>query len=114
MLNDIFNILLPQISLGFFIILELILSMVLSPRFYKYSRFVSIIGISASIAFLTAVQTEPQYFAFQNSIMSDSYTLLFYFIILLAGFFVALLTKNLIKSSKSNAFTRANLFGPIL
>lgn len=105
MLNDIFNILLPQISLGFFIILELILSMVLSPRFYKYSRLVSIIGISISIALLTTVQTEPQYFAFQNSIMSDSYTLLFDFIILLAGFFVALLTKDLIKSSKSNAFT---------
>jgi NADH-quinone oxidoreductase subunit N len=37
--------------------------------------------------------------------MSDSYTQLFDFIILLLGFFVALLTKELIKSSKSNAFT---------
>lgn len=105
MLNDIFNILLPQMSLGIFIILELILAIILSPKFYKYSRLISVIGIFISIALLTTVQTEPQYFGLQNSIMSDGYTLLFDFIILLCGFFVALLSKNLIKSSKSNAYT---------
>ncbi len=105
MINDIFNILLPQVSLGFFIILQFVLGMVLSPRLYKLARIISIVGISISIVFLSTVQVEPQYFGFRNSIMSDSYTLLFDFLILLCGFFVALLTKNLIKSQKSNAHT---------
>ena len=67
MLNDIFNILLPQAALGVFIILLLTLGMILSPRFCKYARLVSIIGISSSIALLSTVQTEPQYFGFNNS-----------------------------------------------
>ncbi len=104
MLNDIFNILLPQISLGIFIIFQLVLSILLSPRYYRYSRLVSIIGISLSILLLSTVQTEPQYFAFRNSIMSDCYTLLFDFMILVCGFLVALLTKNLIKTIKRQAY----------
>lgn len=105
MLNDIFNILLPQICLGGFIILQLILSMFLSPRFYRYARLVSIVGISLSIVLLSTVQTEPQYFGFKNTIMSDSYTLLFEFVILLCGFFVALLSRGLVKTIKRSAYT---------
>ncbi len=105
MLNDIFNILLPHFGLGIFIIILLVLSMILSPRFYKYARLVSIIGISFSIVLMSTVQTEPQYFGFHNSIMADSYTLLFDFMILLCGFFVALLSKNLIKRTKRHAYT---------
>lgn len=105
MLNDLFNVMLPQVCLALFILIQLILSMVLSPRHFKYARLISAIGISLSIALLTTVQTEPQYFAFANSIMSDSYTLLFNFIILLCGFFTVLLTRNLVHSKKQNAYT---------
>ena len=105
MINDIFNIMLPQFVLGGFIILLLILSMVLSPRFYRYARLISIIGISSAIVLLSTVQTEPQYFGFRNSIMADSYTLLFNFVILLCGFLTVLLTKNLIKTVKRHAYT---------
>ena len=105
MINDIFNILLPQMILGLFIVLQLILSMIISPRYFRFARLVSIIGIFLSILFLTTVQVEPQYFGFHNSIMSDSYTLLFNFVILMCGFFVALLTRNLIKTIKRNAYT---------
>lgn len=114
MFNDIFNILLPQIALGFFIILQLILSMIVSPRYFRFARLVSVVGIVTSIVLLSTVQTEPQYFGFQNTIMSDSYTLLFQFIILLCGFFVALLSRNLIRTIKRNAYTfHAILLGAI-
>ena len=105
MINDIFNILLPQICLGSFIVLLLIMSIIFSPKYYKYSRIISLIGITLTVLLLSTVQTEPQYFGFRNSIMSDSYTLLFDFIILLCGFFVVLLTKNVITSIKRNAYT---------
>jgi len=104
-LNDIFNIFLPQTIICIFIALSLILSVILSPKFYKYSRFLSMIGIVSSIVPLSTVQTEPQYFAFRNCIMSDSYTLLFDFMILFCGFLVVLLTKNLTKQLKRNAYT---------
>lgn len=105
MINDLFNILLPQACLGFFIILQLLCSMFLSPRYFRYARLLSAIGIALSTVLLTTVQTEPQYFGFRNSIMSDSYTLLFHFVILLCGFFVVLLTRNLVHEQKQNAYT---------
>lgn len=105
MINDFFNVLLPQGCLGLFIIVQIFLSMFLSPRHYKLSRLISLVGISLSIVLLSTVQVEPQYFGFRNSIMSDSYTLLFHFIILLCGFFVVLLTGNLIKKLKQHAFS---------
>ena len=105
MINDIFNILLPQVCLGIFIFIQLICSMFLSPKYFRYSRLISAVGISLSIVLLTTVQTEPQYFGFKNSVMSDSYTLLFQFIILLCGFFTVLLTRNLIRERKQNAYT---------
>ena len=104
MLNDIFNILLPQMVLICFIIILLVLGMIFSPKFSKYSRLISVAGISLSIFFLSTVQTEPQYFALRNSIMSDSYTLLFDFIILLCGFFVALLSRKHIQNIKRSAY----------
>ena len=54
---------------------------------------------------LTTVQTDPQYFGLKNSVMSDSYTLLFHFVILVCGFLTALLTKNLVKTIKRHAYT---------
>lgn len=110
MLNDIFNILLPHVCLAGFIILQLILSMVLHPKFYRYARLVSVLGIVSSIVLLSTVQTEPQYFAFKNSLMSDSYTLLFDFMILLCGFFAILLSRNLVKTIKGNAYTYNAIF----
>lgn len=105
MLNDIFNILLPQMCLAGFIILQLILSVVLSPGKYKYSRLISTVGIVMTIFLLSTVQTEPQYFGFHKSIMSDYYTLIFDFIILVCGFLVALISRNHIRTIKGNAYT---------
>ena len=105
MVNDFLNILLPQGCIALFIILLLGMSLFVSPRFQKYARFVSCLGISIAIFLLTTVQVEPQYFGFKNSVMSDSYTLLFHFLILLCGFFTVLITKNLVQEKKQSAFT---------
>lgn len=105
MIADIFNILLPQFTVGAFIILLLVMSMIFSPRTYKYARLTAVVGISATIMMLTTVQTDPQYFGLKNSVMSDSYTLLFHFVILVCGFLTALLTKNLVKTIKRHAYT---------
>ena len=104
MINDFFNILLPQACLGFFILLQLLFAMFTSPKHYNMAKTISLVGLSLSILLLTTVQTEPQYFGFKNSIMSDSYTLLFHFIIFICGFLSILLSSNLVKTIKQNAF----------
>ena len=98
MINDFFNILLPQACLALFILIELVFAMFLGKEKYKLARPISAIGIALSVLLLSTVQTEPQYFGLRGTVMSDSYTLLFHFIILLCGFFVVLLTRNLILS----------------
>lgn len=110
MINDIFNVLLPHTCLALFIILQLVLAMVLSPRLYRFARLISVLGIALSIVLLSSVQTEPQYFAFKNALMSDSYTLLFDFAILLCAFLVALLTRSLVKTLKRNAYSFHAIF----
>lgn len=105
MIKDFFNIFLPQGCLIIFILSQLFLGMIATPRFYKFSRFLSLIGITLSALLLFTVQAEPQYFGFNLSVMSDSYTLLFQFVILLSAFFVTMLTKRLIKTLKQNSYT---------
>ena len=104
MINDFFNILLPQGCLALFILIQLIFGFFASPRVYKFARLVSVVGISLSIALLSTVQVEPQYFGLRGCIMSDGYTSLFHFIILLCGFFAVLLTKNIMNQKKQNAY----------
>lgn len=105
MINDFFNILLPQACLSLFILIELLMAIFVTKEKQSLARNISTIGLSLSIVLLSTVQIEPQYFGMHNALMSDSYTQLFHFIILLCGFFVVLLTKNLINSIQGNAFT---------
>lgn len=105
MLNDIYNILLPQIILGVFIFIQLFLAIFATPRLYKLARILSCTGIFLSIILQTLVQTEPQYFGFRNALMSDNYTQLFHFGILFCGLFTALLSKHLTEKQKQNSFT---------
>ncbi|MBE7711427.1 MAG: NADH-quinone oxidoreductase subunit N [Cyanobacteria bacterium SIG31] len=105
MINDFFNILLPQGCIALFIFIQLILAMCAPLKCYRSARWISAVGISMAIMLLSTVQTEPQYFAFRGALMSDSYTLLFHFVILLCGFFVVLLAKNIVQNMRQNAFT---------
>ena len=105
MINDFLNILFPQACLAIFILIELVMSMFVSKDKYYLARPIAAIGLSLSIVLLSTVQAEPQYFGFYNSIMSDNYTLLFHFIILLCGFFVILLMRNLTEIMRDKAFT---------
>ncbi len=104
MINDVFNILLPQTCLALFILAQLLLALFCNGKPYL-ARPISAIGVSLSIVLLSTVQTEPQYFGLRGAVMSDCYTLLFHFVILLCGFFVVLLTRNLLDSIKNNVFT---------
>ena len=105
MINDFFNMLLPQACIVFFIFIEFTCSLFFKEKRGELASMISAVGVSLSIVMLSTVQIEPQYFAMRGALMSDSYTLLFHFIILLCGFFVILLSKNLLLDKKNNAFS---------
>ena len=62
MINDIFNILLPQCAIGFTIILLIILSMILPIKSYKFARIISLVGIAFAIVFLSFIHCENTLF----------------------------------------------------
>lgn len=104
MINDFFNILLPQFCIATFVLIEIIMAIFVSKDKRDLSRYISIAGIFLGILSLSTVQIEPQYFGLRGALMSDSYTQLFHFIILLSGFFVVFLTRNHQENMNKNPF----------
>ena len=49
MINDFFNILLPQTCLALFILIELVMSLIVGKEKQGLARIISIIGIALSI-----------------------------------------------------------------
>lgn len=103
-LNNISNIMLPEITILVFIFIQLILSLVLDAKFYKLSKWISVFGIFLSIAFCTRVKIDPIYYAFKNSLLSDHYTVFFKVLILISSVLIIFLTKKTIASRRESAF----------
>ncbi len=101
---NLFNAMLPEVALIFFIFLQIFLSVFLDTKFYKLSKWLSVFGIFIATFLCTKVQIEPVYTGFKNSILSDHYTLFFKVIILISSFLIIFLTKKTIMSRRYNAF----------
>lgn len=109
-LHNIINITLPEMVIILFIFIQIICSLVLDIKFYKLSKWFTVLGIFLALSVCTSVEIEPLYFGFKNAIISDKYTLFFKAIILIASFLIVFLTKKTIISRRSNAFQFNALF----
>lgn len=109
-LNNIMSIMLPEMVIIGFIFLQIILSMTLDMKFYKLSKWFTVLGIFLAMTLCTKVQIDPLYYGFKNSIMSDNYTLFFKVLILASSFMIVFLTKRTITTRRSNAFQFHALF----
>ncbi|MDD3435666.1 MAG: NADH-quinone oxidoreductase subunit N [Candidatus Gastranaerophilales bacterium] len=103
-LNNITKIMLPEILLIVFIFIQIILSMFSDTKFYKLSKWLTVLGIFLAISLCSKVSIDPIYYGFKNSIISDNYTIFFKFLILLSSFLIVFLTKKVIMSRRDNAF----------
>lgn len=103
-LNNIKHIMLPEIAILAFIFIQIILSMFLDMKFYKFAKWLSVFGLFLATSLCTTVQIEPLYSGFKNSIISDSYTVFFKVLILISSFLIVFLTKRTITSRRDNAF----------
>lgn len=103
-LNNIINIMPPEIALIVFIFIQIILSVVLDIKYYKLSKWISVLGIFVSAALCTIVQVNPVYYGFKNSTVSDIYTIFFKCMILISSFLIIFLTKKTITTRRDSAF----------
>src|SRR5574344_1978532 len=103
-LNNISKIMLPEMTIIFFIFIQLILSLFLDKKFYKLAKWLNVFGIFIAMSLCTKVQIEPMYIGFKNEIISYSYTIFFKFLILLSSFLIIFLTKKTIASRRDKAF----------
>lgn len=103
-IHNIFNIALPEMMIILFIFIQVILSMVLDIKFYKLSKWFTVLGIFLATTLCTKVQIEPIYSGFKNSIISDNYTIFFKGLILVSSFFIVFLTKKTITARRESAF----------
>lgn len=103
-LKNIVNIMLPETAIIIFIFIQIILSMFLDIKFYKLSKWLTVLGLFLATALFTVIRIEPIYYGFKNSIVSDSFTVFFKGLILVASFLIIFLTKRTITTRRESAF----------
>ncbi len=102
--NDILNIMLPEFILVIFIMLQLILSIFLGKKHYKYSKWITLSAIISAIFLTLQIQIEPMYLGFKNSVISNFYTAFFKDLLLITSFLIVILTRKTISEVKEKAF----------
>ncbi len=103
-LSNIKNMMLPELTIIGFIFLQLVLSMFLDMKFYKLSKWFTVFGLFLATALLAEVSIEPVYYGFNNSVVSDNYTVFFKGLVLISASLIMFLTKKTIMSRRDNAF----------
>lgn len=103
-LTDIKSAFLPELIIAGFIFINIILSLFFNKKFYKTSQWVAILGVLSAFSAIGFVQAEPTYQAFNNSLICNVYTVFFKSLILVASFFVILISHKIIKKKRAKAF----------
>lgn len=110
-LHNIFNIALPEMVIISFIFIHIILSMVLDIKFYKLSKWLTVLGLFASLlaVFLntnsvSGSHTDNLLLGFKSSVIYNNYTVFLKILILASSFLIVFLTKKTITSRRDNAY----------
>lgn len=102
---DIFNIFIPNLVIIAGILVQVIFCLInRNIRFYKSAKWITVGTLLISLLSLFDVQFEPIYYAFSDSIISNTYTIFMQALILIAGTICALLTKKTVASRRNKAF----------
>lgn len=103
-LQDIFNSMLPEIIILLTIFTVIIISMFYNVRFYKLSKWIALGGIVLALFSLQKLQLEPIYYAFNYNILSDTFTVFFKALILVAAIMIILLSKKNVSTRNHKTF----------
>lgn len=102
-MSELLSAYLPEFIILIFIILNLIFSLFSNTSTYKMPKWFSILGIIAALFSTIYLQIDPEAFAFNNMFLTNIYTVFFKILILISGFFVVLLSRNMIREKRDRA-----------
>lgn len=110
---DISNSMLAEFFLLITIFILSIFAMFYNVKFHKVSKWIALSGIAISLVSLKFLQLEPIYYAFKDSLLSDTFTVFIKALILITSFIIILLSKRNVtrRNHKTFQFYALILFG---
>lgn len=109
-IDMLINSYMPEFWIVFFIIINLCCSLFLDIKWYKYSKWLALVAIVFSMVSTFYLQIEPDSYAFDGAFLNNIYTVFFKILILVCGFFLTLLSRNMIREKKDRAFEYFSVF----
>lgn len=101
---------LPEFILVIFIVINLIASLFFNTSLYKMSKWITLLGIVLALCSTIYLQIEPETVAFGGAFLTNIYTIFFKLLILVCGFFLTLLSRNMIREKRDRAFEYFSVF----
>lgn len=109
-MSEIFEAYRPEFIITIFIIINLIGAMFFNTYLYKLSKWITLFGIVLAICSTFYLQIDPEVYAFHNTFLTNIYTVFFKILILISGFFLTLLSRNMIREKRDRAFVYFSVF----
>ena len=109
-INMISTAYLPEFIIIVFVLINIFASLFFDTKFYKLSKWIALLGIVLAIGSTFYLQIEPEAYAFDGMFLSNIYTVFFKILILICGFFLILLSRNMIREKRDRAFEYFTVF----
>lgn len=91
---DISNSMLAELFILITVLVLSVFSMFYNVRYHKASKWIALSGVGVALFSLTYMQLEPVYYAFNEAIISDTFTVFLKGLILISAFIIILLSKR--------------------
>ena len=109
-MSELISAYLPEFIILIFIIVNLVFSLFAGTSVYRISKWTTILGIILAIGSTIYLQIDPEVFAFDNMFLTNIYTVFFKILILISGFFLVLLSRNMIREKRDRASEYFSVF----
>ncbi|MBR2525635.1 NADH-quinone oxidoreductase subunit N [bacterium] len=103
-ISDVSNSMLSEFILFITIFILSVISMFYNLKFHKLSKWIALIGVSFSLFSLKFLQLEPIFYAFKESVISDTFTVFIKAVILITAFIIILLSKKNVTKRNHKTF----------
>lgn len=101
---------LPEIIISVFICINLLGALFFNKNLYKWSKWITLVGIVIALCSTIYLQIEPEILVFDDTFLTNVYTVFFKILILISAFFLTLLSRNLIREKRDKAFEYFSVF----
>ncbi len=103
-LNDIKNAFLPELIIFITIILNILLAVIDGKNTLIKAKIINVLAVISALISLIFLQIEPNYYSYNNSFVSNLYTILFKALILVSFLLVILTSVKIIREKRKKSF----------